>query len=372
MKLGVELDGITRIVDGEMHLSDIHLALPPGSFSVLLGRTRAGKTSLLRILAGLDRPTRGAIRAGGADVTNVDVRRRNVAMVYQQFVNYPSLTVFENIASPLRLRKELGKDEIERRVRQTAASLRIEHLLDRLPGELSGGQQQRTAMARALVKDADLLLLDEPLANLDYKLREELRTEIRKLFQGRDAVVVYATTEPTEALLLGGRTAVLDEGRLLQVGSTLSVYYRPATERVGQVFSDPQMNVFDIEVTPNAEARLSAEVSFPLQGHLASLAPGRCRLGIRANHVHLTKVSAADIQIPARVLLEEVSGSETLIHAVHEGISISAMMEGVHRHELGAPVPLFLSPDRLFAFDSTGSLLAAPPLPESHGAHGPN
>src|SRR6185436_6373661 len=168
--------------------------LPRGSFNVLLGRTRAGKTSLLRLLAGLDRPTAGAIRSDGADVTHVDVRRRNVAMVYQQFVNYPSLTVYENIASPLRLREGLGRDAIDRRVRETAAALRLDDLLNRLPGELSGGQQQRTAMARALAKDADLLLLDEPLANLDYKLREELRVEIRRLFRGRDAVVVYATT----------------------------------------------------------------------------------------------------------------------------------------------------------------------------------
>jgi glycerol transport system ATP-binding protein len=372
VKRGIELNGITRIVDGEMHLADIRLSLPPGSFNVLLGRTRAGKTSLLRLLAGLDRATAGSIHADGADVTHIDVRRRNVAMVYQQFVNYPSLTVYENIASPLRLRAKLGQGELDRRVRETAAALRIDHLLDRLPGELSGGQQQRTAMARALVKDADLLLLDEPLANLDYKLREELRTEIRKLFQGRDAVVVYATTEPTEALLLGGRTAVLDEGRLLQVGPTLSVYYRPANERVGQVFSDPQMNLIDIEVTEGAEARVSSLVSFPLAGHLQGLASGRCRLGIRPNHVRLTPEAEADIQIPARVELLEVSGSETLVHAVHEEVAISALAPGVHAHELGAPISLFFSPHRLFAFDPEGNLLAAPPTPTSGTAHGPN
>jgi glycerol transport system ATP-binding protein len=372
VKRGIDLDGITRIVDGEMHLSDIRLSLPPGSFNVLLGRTRAGKTSLLRLLAGLDRPTAGTIRADGIDVTHVDVRRRNVAMVYQQFVNYPSLTVYENIASPLRLRDKMAHQEIDRRVRETAAALRIDHLLDRLPGELSGGQQQRTSMARALVKDADLLLLDEPLANLDYKLREELRTEIRKLFQGRDAVVVYATTEPTEALLLGGRTAVLDEGRLLQVGPTLSVYYRPANERVGRVFSDPQMNLFDIEVTASEEARISGLVTFPLAGHLKGLAPGRCRLGVRPNHVRLAAADAADIEIPARVELLEVNGSETLVHAVHEDVAISALASGVHAHELGAPVSLFFSPHRLFAFDPEGNLLAAPPMPASDNAHGPN
>jgi glycerol transport system ATP-binding protein len=140
VKPGIELNGVTRIVDGEVHVADIHLSLPPGSFTVLLGRTRAGKTSLLRLLAGLDRPTRGAICADGVDVTHIDVRRRNVAMVYQQFVNYPSLTVYENIASPLRLRSDLGRDVIDQRVRETAAALRLDHLLERLPRELSGGQ----------------------------------------------------------------------------------------------------------------------------------------------------------------------------------------------------------------------------------------
>jgi glycerol transport system ATP-binding protein len=359
----IALDGITRIVDGEMHLSDIHLTFPPGSFNVLLGRTRAGKTSLLRVLSGLDRPTAGAIRKDGVDITHVDVRRRNVAMVYQQFVNYPSLTVYENIASPLRVRGrgELGRAEIDRRVRETARALRLDHLLERLPGELSGGQQQRTAMARALVKDADLLLLDEPLANLDYKLREELRTEIRKLFQGKSAIVVYATTEPTEALLLGGRTAVLDEGRLLQVGPTLEVYHCPATERVGQVFSDPQMNLLDVEVTESAEAILSGAVTFPLSSHLAHLSPGRVRLGIRANHIALERTSAADIEVPARIEIEEISGSETLVHTVHERTCITALAEGVHRHGLGAPLSLYFSPARLFAFGLDGRILATPP-----------
>ncbi|HLM43322.1 MAG TPA: ABC transporter ATP-binding protein, partial [Myxococcaceae bacterium] len=301
MSHGIELESVTRVVEGETHLADIHLKLEPGSFNVLLGRTRAGKTSLLRLLAGLDRPTSGRVLANGTDVTRVDVRRRDVAMVYQQFVNYPSLTVYENIASPLRLAGKLGKQDLDRRVRETAAALRLEPFLQRLPAELSGGQQQRTAMARALAKDASLLLLDEPLANLDYKLREELRTEIRQLFRDRPSVVVYATTEPTEALLLGGRTAVLDEGRVLQVGRTLEVYQSPATERVGLVFSDPQMNLWDAEVSADAGARLSPEVAFPLSAHLRGLAPGRYRLGVRAHHLRLAPGSPEDVRIPAHV-----------------------------------------------------------------------
>ena len=175
-----------------------------GTTHVVLGRTLSGKTSLLRLMAGLDRPTSGRILMDGKEVTDLFVRKRSVAMVYQQFVNYPSLTVYKNIASPLKM-SGLSKSEIDRKVRKTAAMLHIEDLLDRLPAELSGGQQQRTAIARSLVKDAELLLLDEPLVNLDYKLREELRIELQEIFKQRQAIVVYTTTEPAEALMLGGQ-----------------------------------------------------------------------------------------------------------------------------------------------------------------------
>ena len=159
----------------------------------------------MRLMAGLDTPTVGRILANGVDVTGVSVRRRSVAMVYQQFVNYPSLTVYENIASPLRV-AGVSCGEIDSRVGEAARFLRLDQLLQRLPGQLSGGQQQRTAIARALVKRADLVLLDEPLADLDYKLREEMREELPKVFAQSGAILVYATTEPVEALLLGGVT----------------------------------------------------------------------------------------------------------------------------------------------------------------------
>ncbi|HEU4411443.1 MAG TPA: ABC transporter ATP-binding protein [Polyangiaceae bacterium] len=381
MNRGVELERVTRVVGGEVHLADVSLAFEPGALTVVLGRTRAGKTSLLRVLAGLDRPTAGRVLAGGADVTGVDVRRRNVAMVYQQFVNYPSLTVYENIASPLRVpQRRLAGAEIDRRVRGVAEALGLGGLLGRRPAELSGGQQQRTALARALVKDADLLLLDEPLANLDYKLREGLRAEILQALRGalreRGAVVVYATAEPGEALLLGGRTAVLDEGRLVQAGPALEVYHAPATERVGQVFSDPQMNLFDFAVGEGGEARLTDEVTFAPAalagpGPAPALGPGRYRLGVRAHHVRLAPSSPDDIRVPSVVLLEEVSGSETLLHAASGPLSIVAQIPGVHRHALGSRVDLFLASGRLFAFDAGGRLLVAPARPAPPAAPPP-
>ena len=356
------LDRIGVRVGRSMHLDDISLTLEPGSLNLLLGPTLSGKTSLLRLMAGLDHPTSGAIRIDGRDVTALGVRERSVAMVYQQFVNYPSFTVYENIASPLRLGRRLSAAEIDRKVRAVAEMMHIETLLDRLPGELSGGQQQRTAIARALVKEADLLLLDEPLVNLDYKLREELRAEMRDIFARHTTTVVYATTEPHEALLLGGQAAVLDAGRLIQFGPTLEVYHRPASVRVGEIFSDPPMNLLAVSVERRGTGivRLSPDLSFPLPSHMRTLPPGPCRLGVRASHVALASGSPADIAIPAVVELAEISGSETFIHAQHNDLAIVAHTAGVHAYRLGETVTLYLNPQRLFAFGADGRLIAAP------------
>ena len=279
-------------------------------------------------------------------------------MVYQQFINYPSFTVFENIASPLR-RAGLGAAEVESKVRAAAESLRITPLLDRLPSELSGGQQQRTALARALVKDAELLLLDEPLVNLDYKLREELREELQDIFRRGRSIVVYATTEPQEALILGGNTAVLDLGALLQWGPTIEVYHTPLSERVGQVFSDPPMNMIDGQAS-DGEARLGDALTVPLKGHLAALAPGRYRFGVRANHLAVARGSAEEIEFSARVELAEISGSETFIHAAHGEASWVVQEEGVHTLALGEEIRVFVDPRRLYVFDTEGGLVAAP------------
>ncbi len=211
--MSVTLEHVTRTVDGIPTIRDVSLTLERGTLSVLLGPTLSGKTSIMRLLAGLDKPTTGRVLVDGKDVTGVDVRQRSVAMVYQQFINYPSLTVYENIASPLRVQGK-PRAEIEKRVQEAAQLLKLEPYLNRTPLQLSGGQQQRTAIARALVKGADLVLLDEPLANLDYKLREELRTELPRIFEASGAIFVYATTEPSEALLLGGDTVCMWEGEV--------------------------------------------------------------------------------------------------------------------------------------------------------------
>ena len=356
----LRLDHVSKRSGPALDLDDIDLALEPGQPYVLFGLTLSGKTSLMRLMAGLDRPTAGRIFLDGEDITGRSVRQRNVAMVYQQFINYPSFTVYDNIAAPLR-RKGLDRAAVDRRVRETAATVHIDHLFDRLPHELSGGQQQRTALARALVKDAALLLLDEPLVNLDYKLREELRIELQAIFGRGESIVVYATTEPLEALMLGGRTIVLDAGRVLQVGRTLEVFHRPATVRVAQVFSDPPMNLIDGAVE-TGWFRLGRDVRGPLPGHMRGLAPGPYRFGLRANHLSVSRTAAEDVEVPAAVDLAEVSGSETFVHVTHNGVAWVVQQEGVHTLQLGRPVTVFLKSRRMFVFDPAGGLAAAPPI----------
>src|SRR6516164_11201502 len=262
--MSVTLDHVTRTVDGIQTIRDVSLTLEKGTLSVLLGPTLSGKTSIMRLLAGLDKPTSGRVLVNDRDVTGIDVRQRSVAMVYQQFINYPSLTVYENIASPLRVQGK-AKAEIGKRVAEAAKLLRLEPFLTRTPLQLSGGQQQRTAIARALVKGANLVLLDEPLANLDYKLREELRAELPRIFEASGAIFVYATTEPLEALLLGGRTVCMWEGEVLQAGETPKVYRHPETLRVAQVFSDPPLNIVAIE-KKNGSVRYAGGIEAPASG----------------------------------------------------------------------------------------------------------
>lgn len=356
--MGLSLQGVDKTVGKEVHLKGINLELESGSRNVILGRTLAGKTSLLRIIAGLDRPTRGRIFVDGKDVTGVSVRKRNVAMVYQLFINYPSLTVYQNIASPLKT-SGFNKSDIDRKVREISKTLHIDDLLERLPSELSGGQQQRTAIARALVKKGELLLLDEPLVNLDYKLREELRIELQEIFKQREAIVIYTTTEPAEALMLGGHIVVIDEGRILQTGSTAYVYHHPANLKVAEVFSDPPINYIQGQAN-SGFARLSRNIQVPLEGHLKAIDQGDYQFGVRSNHLFLSANSADDVEFKAHVELAEINGSETFIHIKHNGVPLVVQESGVYSRRIGQEVSIYVNPGNLFVFDLDGNLVAAP------------
>jgi glycerol transport system ATP-binding protein len=356
--VSLTLENVSKTVGSETHISDVSLTLERGSINVLLGPTLSGKTSLMRLMAGLDRPSAGRILVDGKDVTGAHVRDRSVAMVYQQFINYPSLSVYENIASPLRVAGH-SKSEIDKEVREAARLLKLEPMLERTPLQLSGGQQQRTAIARAIVKRATLVLLDEPLANLDYKLREELREELPKIFEASGAVFVYATTEPHEALLLGGNTATLWEGRLTQLGRTIDVYRRPHDLTTGQVFSDPPMNIIPVD-KQGATITLPSGETAAATGMLAGLGNGRFDLGVRPNHLFLKDPGTGAIRLGATVNVTEISGSESFVHVEYTGHRFVALTHGVHDVEPGAAIQLYIDPARLFVFDASGRLAAAP------------
>ncbi len=352
------LKGIEQRWGAATHLYEMDVTLVPRAVTVLLGATQAGKTSLMRVMAGLDAPSAGRVVADGRDVTGMPVRERNVAMVYQQFINYPSMTVADNIASPLKLQGALDRRGIEARVAELAARLHIEPFLKRLPAELSGGQQQRVALARALAKKAPLMLLDEPLVNLDYKLREELRDELSALFASGESTVVYATTEPTEALLLGGYTAVMDAGELLQYGPTAEVFHRPRSIRVARAFSDPPMNLVEAQAAAGGIA-LPSGLVLPLA--LAHTTTGfqALTVGIRASALRVQS-RPGDLSLPGTVELAEISGSDTFVHVDTPLGELVAQLPGVHQFTLGAALTLHLSPAQVHVFDARGDLLVAP------------
>uniref|UniRef100_UPI003BA9B769 ABC transporter ATP-binding protein n=1 Tax=Stappia sp. TaxID=1870903 RepID=UPI003BA9B769 len=354
--MSLELRQVALRVGAETHIHPTDLVCEPGSFNILLGTTLAGKTTLMKLMAGLERPTSGRVHFQGQDVTGVSVRHRNVSMVYQQFINYPNMSVYENIASPLRVAR-MDEAEIKRRVGTMAELLKLSAMLDRRPAELSGGQQQRTAMARALVKDADLVLLDEPLANLDFKLREELRDELPRLFADRDCIVVYATTEPVEALLFGGHTACLFEGRVTQFGPTGGIYRAPTDLTSAQVFSDPPINVVAAR-KEGGHVRLPGGEAFEATGGFGGLADGDYVLGLRPHHVSPVPAGTTPVAVEGDVLVTELSGSESIIHFTLHGETWVSQSHGIHPFEVGTRQRLYADVSRALVFAPDGTRIA--------------
>lgn len=344
----LELNNITKMVGADTHIHATNLVLQRGTLNVLLGPTLSGKTSLMRLMAGLDKPTTGSLHFDGKDVTGVRVQDRSVAMVYQQFINYPAMTVYENIASPMRI---AGKDAqtIDREVKKAAELMRLTPYLDRTPLNLSGGQQQRTALARAIVKNASLILLDEPLANLDYKLREELREELPKLFAKSGSIFVYATTEPAEALMLGGNTATMSEGRITQFGPTIDVYRKPADLVSARTFADPPLNTLMV-VKANGSSEKDGARLMVVPPHLADIADGPVTIAFQPHHLSLASRGADLAPLQARVIISEIAGSESFIHLEAAGTRWVMLEHGIHDMQPGQAVDVFIDTRHLMAF----------------------
>jgi len=354
----LELRNISKKIGNISHISDVSLTFEAGTLNILLGPTLSGKTSLMRLMAGLDRPTSGGIYVDGRDVTGMAVQKRNVAMVYQQFINYPNLSVYENIASPLRIAKVPGK-EIRERVDSVASLLKLESMLDRSPQELSGGQQQRTALARALIKEADLVLLDEPLANLDYKLREELREELPRIFSATGSIFVYATTEPSEALVLGGNIAPLHQGRVTQFGPTIDVYTKPLNLITAKTLSDPPLNTFPV-AKRNKTMSFENHVKVPISNRLSHLADDEYIIAFRPHHLYLHPPSESAVAVTAKVAVTEITGSESYVHVDVAGVRWVLLAQGIHNIGVNEMIEIFMDPREFYVFDKNGRLVGMP------------
>lgn len=355
--MALELKDITKKVGVHTHIKPTSLVLEPGYFNVLLGKTGSGKTSLIKLMAGLDPIASGQIFMNGTEITKVSTQKRKISLVHQFFVNYPHMTVFDNIASPLRV-AGMAKSEIAGRVEEAADILQLRPMLNRRPHQLSGGQQQRCALARAIAKESDAVFLDEPLANLDYKLREELREQLPELFAGRGAVVIYATSEPEEALLLGGKTGLMDDGVVTQFGVTADIYRNPKNIASAGVFSDPPINSTDVE-KKNGQILMGTKAQWPVPEHLSNLPDGTYQIAIRPHHILPHTTDSAQIEIDGMIKVTELSGSESSAHFEFEnGIWVS-LAHGVQDFNIGSEYRFYMDPSNCFYFDKAGKVLGA-------------
>jgi multiple sugar transport system ATP-binding protein len=349
-------------------VDDVELVIADGEFVVLLGPSGCGKTTLLRCLAGLEKVDGGRIQIGDRDATDLPPRRRRIAMVFQSYAVFPHMKVYDNVAFGLKMQRE-SKATIEERVQSAASLLHIEDFLDRYPSQLSGGQRQRVAVARAIATKADVLLMDEPLSNLDALLRMEMRAELKALLQHLDATTIYVTHDQVEALSMGDRIAVMNAGRIVQVDSPLAVYDRPADTFVGGFIGTPPMNFVAAQVVANgggAAAQLGGGTLLLGEGARA-LAGQNVVMGIRAESIQVT-TSPADGAIRATVVVVEPLGSHNLL-TVRTGddvLKVSAPADVFPPPE--SDVWLRITPERIRWMNAeTGAALADPSSPAAVG-----
>jgi len=346
----VELQGITKDFPGLRALDDVTFSIKDGEFFVLLGPTGAGKTTTLRIIAGLTKQDVGTVIFDGISMENTTPSDRDVAYVFQQYSLYPTMTVFDNLAFPLRspLRKT-PESEIRKKVDETAQKLRITHLLDRKTARLSGGEMQRVSIGRAIVREPRVFLMDEPLSNLDAKLRESLRVELQHLQKTQGNTTLFVTHDQIEALTMADRIAVLNEGRVIQIGTPNDIYDRPATTFVATLVGTPRINLFKAGRDNGTVLIENSELHIPSVGNT----PAQFLLGIRPEDVKL----AAEGQFAGKLVLTEPLGVETILHIQSGGQTLLSLIPGMTDLKLNDTVRFNLAQDRLHYFDLDGKRL---------------
>jgi ABC-type sugar transport system ATPase subunit len=362
---GIKLEKVTKTFGKKRALDGVTLEIEEGSFVCLLGPTGSGKTTLLRILAGVETPGSGAVYLDGEDVTLVPPNKRPVSMVFENFALYPNMSVFRNIASPLVARK-LPKKEIEQKVAETAAFLRIDRLLKRRISQLSGGEMQRVAIARALCKEAKLVLFDEIFVNLDYKLREQMRIEFRELMDRVKLTTIFSTPDPEDAFMLADKVAVIRDGRIRQFDSKEVAYERPVDAFTGAYFGYPEMNLLDCDVAreDGALTLQSSILRMPVVAdRLGELEAGSYSLGVRPEHlkIHAEAVPSGPVDgrsqrsvLEGKVLLTEVVGSDTIVHVGVGSHAMEVFTPGIYREDVGKRVYLSFDPRDIYLFEKAG------------------
>ncbi len=345
----VKIAGIKKSFGDVNVLHGIDTTIADGEFMVLLGPSGCGKSTLLRIIAGLEQQTSGDISIGGRLVNEVEPKDRNIAMVFQNYALYPHMSVYDNMAYGLRVRG-MSKPDIETRVQKAAKILELGQLLQRKPRQLSGGQRQRVAMGRAIVRDPQVFLFDEPLSNLDAKLRVQMRIEIKRLHQTIKTTSVYVTHDQVEAMTLADRLIVMNAGRAEQVGSPLDVYAKPASVFVAGFIGAPAMNLLPSRIS-GGKARIG-DVALPLPPNLAAHEGREIMWGVRPEHVTLTSPGDGASEAPIVVDLVEALGADTLVHGrTGGGAALTIRLPGSAVVREGDRMSLSLPADAVHVFD---------------------
>ncbi len=361
----VVLDGMTkRYPGGALAVDNLSLDIADGEFVCLVGPSGCGKTTALRMIAGLEEITSGEIRIGDRVVNNLPPRDRDIAMVFQSYALYPHMSVYDNMAFGLQLRRT-PREQIEKAVREAARILDLERFLDRKPGALSGGQRQRVALGRAIVREPSAFLMDEPLSNLDAKLRVATRAEIARLHQRLDATMIYVTHDQVEAMTMGDRIAVINEGVLQQAGTPKEMYGSPSNRFVAGFIGSPAMNFVDFEVDGDGDANLRAggtnvRLDDSQAAMLRSHGGKSVTVGFRPEHLVVGKPEGPGLSVTAVVDVIEFLGNDELIHGVSDERDVVAIVTALNGLTVGQEVALSAAPSALYFFDPQTNLAMTP------------